>query len=77
MLASTLRNACRKSLNVTIPVDHPRKATLKDWWRDGQTQRNMKSAVEQVLDDDLPDSYDRVLFKEKNDNYFLGKELKT
>jgi len=34
----------------------------------------VKSAVKQVLDEDLPDSYDRVLFKEKSDNDFLGKE---
>ncbi|MEO1883610.1 MAG: hypothetical protein ABGX71_08565 [Methyloprofundus sp.] len=30
----------------------------------------MKSAVEQVLNEKLPDSYDRVLFKEKSDNVF-------
>ena len=43
---------------------------VQDWWKDGQTQRKVKSAVGQVLDEDLPDSYDRVLFKEKSDNVF-------
>jgi len=49
--------------------EHP-KVLVQDWWKDGQTQRKVKSAVEQVLDEDLPDTYDRVLFKEKSDNIF-------
>ena len=30
----------------------------------------VRSAVEQVLDSNLPESYDRVLFREKCDNVF-------
>lgn len=40
----------------------------QDWWKDGQTLRQVKNAVEEVLDQDLPKSYDRMTFKEKCDN---------
>ncbi len=46
---------------------HP-KVLVQDWWKDGQTLLRVKRAVEEVLDQDLPDSYDRVTFKEKCDN---------
>jgi len=58
-----------KHLITRLLDEHP-KVLVQDWWKDGQTQRKVKSAVEQVLDEDLPDSYDRVLFKEKSDNIF-------
>ena len=35
-----------------------------------QSQRRVKSTVEEVLDQNLPDSYDRVLFKFKCDTVF-------
>ncbi|MCL7942567.1 hypothetical protein [Marinobacter sp. ATCH36] len=34
------------------------------------SHRAVKAAIEEVLDKDLPDSYDRVAFKEKCDNVF-------
>ncbi|MDP1746375.1 MAG: DUF3387 domain-containing protein, partial [Bacteroidota bacterium] len=46
------------------------KVLVQDWWKDGQTQRMVKAAVEEVLDHDLPESYDRISFKEKCDNVF-------
>ncbi|MEW8042469.1 MAG: type I restriction endonuclease subunit R [Candidatus Thiodiazotropha endolucinida] len=46
---------------------HP-KVLVQEWWKDGQTLRQVKNAVEEVLDHDLPDSYDRITFKEKCDN---------
>lgn len=49
--------------------EHPR-ILVQDWWKDGQTQRIVKAAVEEVLDNDLPLSYDRMAFKEKADNVF-------
>jgi len=58
-----------KHLITRLLDEHP-KVLVQDWWKDGQTQRKVKSAVEQVLDQDLPDTYDRVLFKEKSDNVF-------
>ena len=39
-------------------------------WKDGQTLLQVKTAVEKVLDKDLPDSYDRTVFREKCDNIF-------
>lgn len=58
-----------KHLITRLLDEHP-KVLVQDWWKDGQTQRKVKAAVEQVLDEDLPESYDRVLFKEKSDNVF-------
>ncbi|MEE8059115.1 MAG: type I restriction endonuclease subunit R [Pseudomonadales bacterium] len=58
-----------KHLITRLLDEHP-KVLVQDWWKDGQTQRKVKAAVEQVLDKDLPDSYDRILFKEKSDNVF-------
>ncbi len=55
---------------ITRLLDEQPKVLVQDWWKDGQTQRKVKTAVEQVLDADLPDSYDWVLFKEKSDNIF-------
>ncbi len=43
---------------------------VQDWYKDTQTQKTVRSAVEQVLDRNLPESYDRVLFREKCDNVF-------
>lgn len=55
---------------ITRLLDEPPKVLVQDWWKDGQTQRKVKAAVEEVLDKDLPDSYDRITFKEKSDNVF-------
>lgn len=37
---------------------------------DGMIRQSAQAAVEQVLDSKLPESYDRVLFREKCDNVF-------
>ena len=58
-----------KHLITRLLEAHPR-VLVQDWWKDGQTQLIVKAAVEKVLDDDLPDSYDRISFKEKSDNVF-------
>ncbi|MDD5460545.1 MAG: HsdR family type I site-specific deoxyribonuclease [Methylococcales bacterium] len=58
-----------KHLITRLLDEHP-KVLVQDWWKDGQTQRKVKAAVEYVLDQDLPDSYDRITFKEKSDNVF-------
>ena len=46
---------------------HP-KVLVQDWWKDGQSLRQVQNAVEEVLDNDLPDTYDRLVFKEKCEN---------
>ena len=58
-----------KNLIIRLLESHPR-VLVQDWWKDSQTQKIVKSAIEEVLDNDLPKSYGRVIFKEKCDNVF-------
>ena len=58
-----------KSLLHRLLEEHPR-VLVQDWFKDTQTQKQVRSAVEKVLDSNLPESYDRVLFREKCDNVF-------
>ena len=58
-----------KSLLHRLLEEHPR-VLVQDWYKDTQTKKMVRSAVEKVLDTNLPDSYDRVLFREKCDNVF-------
>jgi type I restriction enzyme R subunit len=46
------------------------KVLVQDWYRDDQSKRKVKSAVEEVLDQNLPDSYTRILFTEKCETIF-------
>ncbi len=46
------------------------KVLVQDWFKDTQTQLRVRTAVEQVLDKQLPNSYNRVLFKKKCDAVF-------
>ena len=43
---------------------------VQDWYRDGQSQERVKTAVETVLDKTLPTSYDRMLFKATCDRVY-------
>lgn len=43
---------------------------MQDWYKDSQSQKRVRTAVEKVLDKKLPDSYDRALFKIKCDTIF-------
>ena len=58
-----------KSLLHRLLDEHP-KVLVQDWYKDTQTQKMVRSTVEKVLDRELPDSYDRILFREKCDNVF-------
>jgi type I restriction enzyme R subunit len=58
-----------KSLLLRLLEGQP-KVLVQDWFKDGQTKRVVRTTVEQVLNSNLPDSYDRVIFKEKCDNVF-------
>jgi len=58
-----------KHLIVRLLDEHP-KVLVQDWWKDGQTQRTVKNAIEEILDKDLPKSYDRIVFKEKCENIY-------
>lgn len=58
-----------KSLLQRLTTEQP-KVLVQDWYKDMQSQRRVKSVVEAILDQNLPDSYDRVLFKFKCDKVF-------
>ena len=58
-----------KSLLHRLLEESP-KVLVQDWYKDSQSQRVVRAAVEQVLDANLPDTYDRMLFKEKCDTVF-------
>lgn len=58
-----------KSLLHRLLEEHPR-VLIQDWYKDNQSRRVVRSAVEQVLDANLPESYDRATFKTKCDNVF-------
>jgi type I restriction enzyme, R subunit len=58
-----------KSLLTRLLATQP-KVLVQDWYKDDQSQRRVKSTVEDVLDQNLPGSYDRILFKAKCDNVF-------
>ncbi len=58
-----------KDLIVRLLSAHP-KVLVQDWWKDGQTQQQVRAVIEKVLDDDLPTSYDRLEFKSKCDKVY-------
>jgi type I restriction enzyme R subunit len=58
-----------KALLKRLKQEQP-KVLVQDWFKDTQSQKQVRAAVEQVLDKKLPESYDRVLFKVKCDTIF-------
>ncbi len=46
------------------------KVLVQDWYKNDQSQRQVKSTVENVLDQTLPTSYKRAIFKAKCDKVF-------
>lgn len=58
-----------RSLLHRLLEEHP-KVLVQDWHKDSQSKKVVRATVEQVLDNNLPESFDRVLFKEKCDNVF-------
>ncbi|HYE73545.1 MAG TPA: type I restriction enzyme endonuclease domain-containing protein [Blastocatellia bacterium] len=51
-------------------IEEQPKVLVQDWYKDTQTQKLLRSEVEKVLDKNLPETYNRVLFREKCDNVF-------
>jgi type I restriction enzyme, R subunit len=51
-------------------VEETPKVLVQDWFKDQQTQKQVRSEIERVLDEGLPDTYGRALFKQKCDNVF-------
>lgn len=50
--------------------NEPPKVLVQDWFKDGQSQKRVRSAVESVLDKQLPETYDRAVFTEKCNRVF-------
>jgi len=46
------------------------KVLVAGWYKDAQSQRRVRSVVEETLDQKLPDSYDRMRFKSACDSLF-------
>jgi type I restriction enzyme R subunit len=58
-----------KSLLRRLREETP-KVLIQDWFKDGQSRSRVRSAVETVLDEKLPETYDRALFTEKCNHVF-------
>lgn len=58
-----------KSLLHRLREETP-KVLVQDWYKDSQTKRKVQSTVEEVLHTHLPESYDRILFKDKCNRVF-------
>lgn len=58
-----------KSLLHRLLEEHP-KVLVQNWFKDTQSRNVVRSTVEEVLDHELPATYDRVLFRKKCDNVF-------
>lgn len=46
-------------------VEEQPKVLVQDWYKDAQTQTRVRSEISRVLNNDLPESYDRALFEQK------------
>ena len=60
--------AARKLLHRWLEESPP--VLVQDWYKDAQTRKIVRSAVEEVLDNELPESYDKEAFKEKCQSVF-------
>lgn len=63
-----VKNAARDLLQRLIK-GRP-KVLIQDWFKDGQSQVRVKLAIEEVLDKDLPETYEKDLFKEKSSKLY-------
>lgn len=51
-------------------IEHRNKLLIVDWYKDEQPKLKVQSVVQDILDETLPQSYDRVIFKQKLDVVF-------
>lgn len=63
-----VKNAARHLLRRLIK-EKP-KVLVQDWYKDVQSQLVVKTAIEEVMDAELPGTYDKKLFKEKSGRLF-------
>ncbi len=66
--ALKVKNAAQHLLKRLIE-EHP-KVLIQDWFKDSQSKSNVKNAIEEVLDTDLPESYDKELFQRKSQKLY-------
>lgn len=59
-----VKNAARHLLK-RLTEEQP-KVLVQDWFKDTQSQFRVKSAIEEVLDDELPETYEKELFRHKS-----------
>lgn len=63
-----VKNAAKHLLKRLI--EEQPKVLVQDWFKDRQSQVKVKSAIEEVLDHELPETYDRALFSQKSQNLY-------
>ena len=55
---------------ITSLLNASPKVLVQDWWRDAHTKAKVRSVIEEVLDEDLPESYDKESFDHKVSQVF-------
>jgi len=63
-----VRNAAKHLLHRLIE-ENP-KVLVQDWFKDSQSRNRVKAAIEKVLDQELPESYEKGLFRVKSEQIF-------
>ncbi|KAB0576289.1 type I restriction endonuclease subunit R [Ideonella dechloratans] len=58
-----------KHLLQRLVAEQP-KVLVQGWHMNAQTQKQVRAEIERVLDQDLPETYDRTAFKQKCDNVY-------
>ena len=58
-----------KHLVKRLREEQPR-VLVQDWWKHQQTKGQVKDEIDKVLDEDLPETYDRAVFAEKTARVF-------
>jgi type I restriction enzyme R subunit len=58
-----------KKLLERLKMGSPR-VLVQDWFKDNQSQKQVRSTVEEILNEQLPETYDRAIFTEKCNRVF-------
>jgi type I restriction enzyme R subunit len=51
-------------------MDEAREVLVQKWYKFQQTQKQLRAEIKRLLDEGLPESYERALFKQNCDNVF-------
>ena len=63
-----VKNAAKHLLR-RLTQEHPR-VLVRDWYKDSGASAGVRKAIGEILDEDLPESYDRAIFAEKERRVF-------